>query len=280
MYHEKMYLTPRITASDSPYLTSKNTGLGNVLFQIASCYGMAKDTGRIAVWNKLHEFGVKLRTNFGFNHADTIFRNCVATADVSFCQIKEDAIFDYNAGLIAYLKESPQPIEIFGHLECIQYFNAYRDEIVQLFSPDKDSLERIRASCPVLFDSSYTPVSIHFRGNEYLRVSYIRRPWDYYYYYRAIQHIKQIIKNPIFLVFSDDMENIDESLFEECGTYQKMTSQGDDYMDLWCLSLCKHSIVSHSTFSFWGAYLNSNPEKIVLCNRNEVKPYHAFFTTI
>jgi hypothetical protein len=275
-----MYLTPRITASDSPDLTNKNTGLGNVLFQIASCYGLAKDTGRIAVWNKLQEFGVKLRTNFGFHHADTIFRNCAATADVLFCQLKEEVIWDYNTGLVAHLKGNRDPIELFGYLECIHYFNAYRNDIVKLFSPDEHSLQRIRATYPVLFDSSYTPVSIHFRGNEYLHRGHIYRKWDYDFYYRAIEHIKQRVKNPIFLIFSDDMDSIDTSIFEKCGAHQRMTSQSEDYIDLWCISLCKHSIVSHSTFSFWGAYLNSNPEKIVLCNRNEVKPYHAFFTSI
>jgi len=274
-----MYITPRITASDSPFLTRKNTGLGNVLFQIASCYGIAKETGRVPVWNNLREFADKLRVEFNFKHKDTIFRNCVATSPTPFLQIKEENIHEYNHGLIKELKESKDSIELFGYLECLEYFNKYRADIVELFSPDTCSLELIRQTFPILFNPEYTTISIHLRGNEYIRNSHIGKPWDYTFYSKAIRYMKETIQNPIFLIFSDDMESIDAEFFEECEPYYKM-GHTEDYIDLWCLALCKHSIISRSTFSFWGAYLNSNPDKIVLCNKNEIKPFHIEFTAI
>jgi hypothetical protein len=87
-----MYISPRITASDSPYLTASNTGLGNVLFQIASCYGLAKETGRIPIWNKLSEFAENLYRRFGLKHKDTIFRHCMGRIETSFYHIKEESI--------------------------------------------------------------------------------------------------------------------------------------------------------------------------------------------
>jgi hypothetical protein len=274
-----MYITPRITASDSPFLTRNNTGLGNVLFQIASCYGIAKETARVPVWNKLQEFADKLRVEFNFKHKDTIFRNCTAISSEPFRQIKEENIHEYNHDLIKELRESKDSIELFGYLECFQYFNKYRSDILELFSPDLVSLDTIQRAFPVLFNSEYTTISIHLRGNEYIRNSDICNPWDYGFYNRAIHYIRQKVSNPIFLIFSDDMGSIDPEFFEECTPYQKM-GHTQDYIDLWCLALCKHSILSRSTFSFWGAYLNSNPDKIVLCNTNELKPFHVEFTSI
>ena len=71
-----MYIQPEITAKYSEFLSKKNTGLGNVLFQIASCYGIAKKTNRIPVYNNLAILTLKLKYYYGFNHENTIYRNC------------------------------------------------------------------------------------------------------------------------------------------------------------------------------------------------------------
>ena len=273
----KMYIiSPRITASDSPFLNASNTGLGNVLFQIASCYGLARETGNIPAWNKVSEFAESLYSRFGLKHKDTIFRNCVGRINVAFRQIKEESIYGYSHTLLQTLQKTKEPLEIHGYLECLDYFNKYRNDIVVLFSPDRPSFNMIQQDFPILFDTNYTAVSIHFRGNEYLNNSGILKPWDYTFYRNAVQYIKERVTNPVFLIFSDDMETIHPSFLNECGTYQKI-SHKEDYIELWCMSLCMHSIVSHSTFSFWGAYLNTNPDKIVLYNKNQGKPYHAEF---
>ena len=274
-----MYLTPRITASDSSHLTKHNTGLGNVLFQIASCYGLSKETGRIVVWNKLKEFAEKLHTLFGFNHKDTIFRNFTLVAHESFHMINEDNIHYYSPQLVNCIKEFNGAIELFGYLECIQYFNKYKNDIIYMFSPDNESLSLIRREYPILFDTAYTPIAIHFRGREYVHNSDIGKRWDYDYYIRAVDYINAKIKNPYFIFFSDEMGAISQEFLEKCTPYQKITSS-EDYIDLWCQTLCKHSIVSRSTFSFWGAYLNLNPHKIILYNKDEPKPYHIEFIPI
>lgn len=274
-----MYLTPSITATDSGYLSNKNTGLGNVMFQIASCYGLAKQTNRIVVWNNLVKFADKLKNTFGFDHKNTIFRKSLTTENVPFVKISEKDISSYDPLLIEFLKENRTPIELFGYLECVSYFHQYRDEITDIFSPDDASIELIRETYPILFDQTYTTVSIHFRGNEYLRSdSHIGMAWDYEFYKRAVAFFKEKFNNVIFLIFSDDMESIDFS-FLGGSPYKKMGHKYD-YIDLWCLTLCKHNVVSRSTFSFWGAYLNKNQDAIVLYNKNFIKPYHSMFQSI
>lgn len=285
-----MYLAPAISALES-YTTATHTSLGNVLFQVAACYGLSKKTGRKTVWNNLVEFGKSLYERFGLNHKDTIYRNFFHTADVTFHTVEENTLCRPDTCLLSAIKESSEPILVKGFLECTDYFHEYKDDIIRMFYPDDKSLETIRATYPILFDQEYTPISIHFRGTDLLE-TYAGGTWDYAFYKRAVDYFKAHIPNPIFLIFSDDFENIHPAFFSECGEYRRMgKDQWPDYMDMWCMSLCKHNIVAHSTFSFWGAYLNANPEKIVIYNSNKMayntlnlknatKAYHTVFTAI
>lgn len=259
-----MYLMPRITASDSPYLTSKNTGLGNVLFQIASCYGISKKTGRTPVWNNVLKFTDKLYTAFQLNHKNTIYRNFTENIEVPFTDLNEKHIDHYDSDLITFIQNNPDNYMLIGYFECVTYFNDYKKEIVDLFSPDEVSLIEIKNKYPILFDNTYTSISIHFRGNEY------NNDFDYNFYKRAVIYMKERIKNPIFIIFSDDMEHIDFT-FLDGSNYIKIEMHKEDYIDLWCMTLCKHNIISYSTFSFWGAYLNQNSDPIVLYNDNHYR---------
>jgi hypothetical protein len=171
-------------------------------------------------------------------------------------------------------------VEIRGYLEVPEYFRDYEDDIKHMFSIDDASLTLIKERYPILFDTTVTPVSIHFRGNEYLNVY----TWDYEYYRKALAYIQSAIqnrdgvKNPVFLLFSDDIERIDLSFLEN-NPYQVITNN-EDYIDLWVMSLCKHNILSYSTFSFWAAFLNPNPDKIVLYNSKQKRTYNDAFIGI
>lgn len=259
-----MYIMPRITAIDSPYLTSKNTGLGNVLFQIASCYGISKKTGRTPIWNNVVKLADKLYTTFQLHHNSTIYRNFTTTMDVPFIDINEKHIDHYDPELISFIQNTADNYNLVGYFECISYFNDYKQEIVDLFLPDKISMIEIHNKYQILFDNTYTTICIHFRGNEY------NIDFDYDFYKRAVSYMKEQIKNPIFIIFSDDMEHIDFTFLED-SNYIKMQRHKEDYIDLWCMTLCKHHIMSYSTFSFWGAYLNRHPDPIILYNHNHYR---------
>jgi hypothetical protein len=72
-----------------------------------------------------------------------------------------------------------------------------------------------------------------------------------------------------FYIFSDDMDWVKENLFFDFPvTYvTENYKRGKSCEDLYLMSLCKHNIIANSTFSWWGAWLNPNPQKVVITPR-------------
>ncbi|MEJ2704216.1 MAG: glycosyltransferase [Sedimentisphaerales bacterium] len=84
------------------------------------------------------------------------------------------------------------------------------------------------------------------------------------YYYRCIERLTQTIKNPHFFVFSDDPGWARDNLkLPYPTTVVANNGPGKDYEDLRLMSLCKHYIIANSTFSWWGAWLNPEKDKMV-----------------
>jgi hypothetical protein len=110
-------------------------------------------------------------------------------------------------------------------------------------------------------------VSIHIRRGDYLkkrRIEITGSVCSIKYYNLAIDYIKLKINNPRFYVFSDDMEWVKANIKIENAYYVDNNIGKNSYKDMQLMSLCKHNIIANSSFSWWGAWLNSNPEKIVV----------------
>ncbi len=106
-------------------------------------------------------------------------------------------------------------------------------------------------------------VSIHLRAGDYIQYSY--DICDGQYYKKAIEYIKTKIKDPTFFVFSDDIILAKNILnFDISMCFIDNNVEENSFRDMQLMSLCKHNIIANSTFSFWGAYLNGNENKIVI----------------
>jgi hypothetical protein len=148
-----------------------------------------------------------------------------------------------------------------GLFQSEKYFADYTDVIRKDFSlkePLPDTFQ------PVLDNMRGTQsVSIHIRRGDYA----YSNPYNYIlpleYYHHAIKIIKAKIQNPVFFVFSDDPAWVVENL--SIGNSAIVSGKGTaDYHELVLMSRCKHHIIANSTFSWWGAWLNPNLEKIVI----------------
>lgn len=115
-------------------------------------------------------------------------------------------------------------------------------------------------------------VSLHVR-----RGDYVSNPVTTAYhgvcgaewYEAAAKLIEGKVSNLTFFVFSDDYEWAKENLkLNSPAVFIKPSPDGQECNDLHVMSLCKHNIIANSSFSWWGAWLNENPEKIVIAPKN------------
>lgn len=116
-------------------------------------------------------------------------------------------------------------------------------------------------------------VSIHIRRGDYITdkdANNLMGVLPLTYYYSAIEYIKKHIQNPNFYVFSDDLEWAKHNL--QLSDNANYVDGGKDYIDLDLMAKCKHNIIANSSFSWWGAYLNANQNKIVIIPKKWVVP--------
>ena len=114
--------------------------------------------------------------------------------------------------------------------------------------------------------STTNSTSLHVRRGDYVsdeKTNVHHGACDLTYYAKAIEYIKEEVESPTFYIFSDDIEWVKENLKLENGVYVS-NPEIRDYEELILMSKCSHNIIANSSFSWWGAWLNSNQKKIVI----------------
>lgn len=112
-------------------------------------------------------------------------------------------------------------------------------------------------------------VSIHIRRGDYVKNvkwrTILGDICDLEYYQSSISKIKELIENPVFIIFSDDIDWSRNNLKLANAIYVDWNKGDQSYADMQLMSLCKHNIIANSTFSLMGAWLNRNIDKNVIC---------------
>lgn len=151
-----------------------------------------------------------------------------------------------------------------GYFQTEKYFAHIRNKILRDFTlrvplnaVNREMLNKIR-KCE-------NPVSLHVRRGDYLQLQNSVGLISLDYYKRAIEYIAGCVKNPHFFLFSDDIEWVRENLpIEHPFTVVDINDANCGWFDLELMKNCKHNIIANSSFSWWGAWLNENPDKIVV----------------
>ena len=109
---------------------------------------------------------------------------------------------------------------------------------------------------------SENSVAVHVRLTDYLLIDDFNKICGLQYYYAAFEYIYKNIKKPVFYLFSDDLPLARKILkkFE----YKSINLSRPNYLDMYLMSKCRHSIIANSSFSWWGAWLKSNNDKIII----------------
>ncbi len=152
-----------------------------------------------------------------------------------------------------------------GYWQSEKYFKEIENIIRKEFTIKcgEDSLNK-KMSKVILEKSS---ISIHVRRGDYVENPVTKEfhgVCSLNYYYSAIKKITDVVKNPHFFIFSDDPQWAKKNLkISYPVTYVTHNLGKKDFEDLRLMSLCKHHIVANSSFSWWGAWLCKNPNKII-----------------
>lgn len=109
-------------------------------------------------------------------------------------------------------------------------------------------------------------VSIHFRRTDYFSPKYIHRfgVCTDVYYQKAMESIESVINKPIYFVFSDDLEWVKDNIHFNAEYILIPNFDVNPFWYIHLMSKCKHHIISNSTFSWWGAFLNPYKDKMVM----------------
>ena len=84
------------------------------------------------------------------------------------------------------------------------------------------------------------------------------------YYKNAMQYMKKKVPDAKFYFFSNDSEWVRENLAGGDSVIVDCNHGKENYLDMYLMSQCSHNIIANSSFSWWGAWLNQNPDKIVI----------------
>lgn len=156
-----------------------------------------------------------------------------------------------------------------GYWQSERYFADAADRLRREFSwkrePEGKNAEMIDEI------SACNAVSLHVRRGDYVTnpvAHSVHGTCSIDYYRHAVDHLASRIENPIFFLFSDDPDWTREHL-ELRGSVRLVDHNGPGAgsEDLRLMSRCAHHIIANSTFSWWGAWLNPSPDKIVVASK-------------
>lgn len=152
-----------------------------------------------------------------------------------------------------------------GYWQSEDYFKEYREELLKEFALKAPLQEKSQQYKKDILSNN--AVSLHIRRGDYLTGvgSNFYNIYDLGYYQKAVKHITQHIPEVCFYIFSDDLAWVKDNLaFIKNKIFIESDKNIPDYEEMYLMSLCKHNIIANSSFSWWGAWLNQNNEKIVI----------------
>ncbi len=154
-----------------------------------------------------------------------------------------------------------------GYWQSEKYFKDTKEQILNdLTITEKPSAENANVLKQI---DNCLAVSLHIRRGDYVSNSGYNAAHgtcDLAYYQRAVAHlVDRIGKDIVVFAFSDDPEWVAENLKLPVDVkYMGHNSSQKNYEDLRLMSNCKHHIIANSSFSWWGAWLNKDPNKVVI----------------
>jgi hypothetical protein len=236
--------------------------LGNQLFQFASLLGIADKTNSTPgiplknqtikqegcydkFSNKWISYKLDLIDGFNINIKDS--------SEVNNINIFKETQHHFDNKLF----EISDNIDLEGYFQTEKYFKHIEKEIREqlIFKPEiKSRALEIKSTIKNKI------VSLHFRRGDYLGDPQLFPVLEIDYYQKALSYFDE--EDYSFAIFSDDIKWCKSIFGEDKRIYY--IEGNNQFIDLCLMSLCDHNIIANSTFSWWGAWLNDNPDKKII----------------
>ena len=277
-------------------------GLGNQLFMYANAYSLSKKLGySLLIDNKS---GFSRKKNILRNHQkylldcfnikqdiapnssvyDNYSKRLKKKIELVFEKFHSKKKFIIERNIKSYNNKIAQPIIIpdknklsnllyvQGNFENENYFNSFRDELVEMYKPlkkfinhDNELIEKLKNTNSVsihIRKYKYSDQPHELKNNERLLKSEKFTQDLISYVYKGISYFEKKIDKPTFFIWSNDIDSIKKYFNNSRFIFVK----GNDVInDFNLFSYAKHFIVGGSTYHWWGAWLNDWPNKICLC---------------
>jgi hypothetical protein len=170
---------------------------------------------------------------------------------------------------------SKNGIYLSGYFQSPKYFDnpVIQNEIKSMIKPDIESLNILNQKYTWLINNKDRVVVVHARRTDYLRNKDIidfHGPLNAEYYINAINKMSSYVKNPIFLLISDDVTYWLPLIKDIDNLYHNSIYMLDNESEIETLALIQqfsYFIIANSSFSWWGAWLSDNPLKVIAPSR-------------
>jgi hypothetical protein len=225
-------------------------GLGNQMFQIAT-------TVAHAIKNNT-DYGINLNMchtpnqgNVASVYSNTIFSKINKISHNEFDSIYDEPKFSFT----------PIPFKdktiLRGYFQSSKYFDDYKDFIINLFEFPKNVVDEVSNFILEKELSNENLTCLHIRRGDYLKFSFYHEVCNLNYYLKACQEFD----NTKFIIVTDDKNWVKNNFDTKDFIVSELSSE---ISDLYLMTISDNLILSNSTFSWWGSYLNKKKTKKVI----------------
>jgi len=233
-------------------------GLGNQIFQIVAAYNIAVNNGDEALFN-FNECHTPFQGYVASKYRDSIFKEFKHSDNIIIENVFTQKGHSYET--IPYKKN----LRLQGYFQSEKFFIENKEDIVNKLrnglKSDRKKWDNVLEWIMYGKMHGKVLVTVHVRRGDYLNFPHIHTPCGLDYYKNTLSIMKEKVGDfrPIFV--SDDKKWCIETFSD----LDFLISPFDDEIDdMILMSSCDHNIIANSSFSWWGAYLNNNYNKVVV----------------
>jgi len=239
-------------------------GLGNMMFQISAAFAVSLrdekdficDTENMMIPHKSYDY-----------YSNNIFRKIKFSNEFENFEVINEQGFNYHK-----IPSTVGDVKLNGYFQSEKYFIDFKKEISNLFEIDQNTDLYLNQKYQKILNNK--TCSIHVRRGDYTHLPN-HHPTQKIDYYKNASKIIGVEKT--YLIFSDDIEwcKLNFDFLEN----KIFITDNTDFQDLYLMSKCDDNIIANSTFSWWGAWLNPNPNKKVIAPKIWFGNFYSNFDT-